>query len=226
MANEKMAASYDMVVVCGASIGGLIQCISGFLNERGVTIHEIVKEIGPGESISFDSNSVVFISPPEGESGRMAISTWASELGIDYRQWYLENPMAAYLSRTLSPVVTLWTLKAGVVAGYSVWMDGRKCEWNTVGARREVGAAENEAPSSEHLADLLGDKEFDYGCFMEGHRDYEIATGILASRLGLRAHLVDIMDLIDGEGAMAISEGEYTTVDLTHWTAIAFESMP
>jgi len=81
--------------------------------------------------------------------------------------------------------------------------------------------ASPERPSM--LGEILGEPEIDYEKFMRGFRRLEVATAALAAWLGASVHLVDPLEVHDGDGALVVESGEYKLVGLPGWFAVYHE---
>src|SRR5262249_46583179 len=111
---------------------------------------------------------------------------------------YSRNPFAAYLSRSLSPVLFLWSLDSGYVSGYSLYEKGDLTESEVLfcsSARIQDELFPNEKVPTigrrGRLGYYLHDPEFDYKRFTSQFGSLEEATGMLAAQLGLDVHLID-----------------------------------
>jgi len=132
------------------------------------------------------------------------------------------------LSYTLGPVIYLFTYDAGFVAGYSIFKGGQQVEAMSLTPKVEWPLGEFApalaAPAKPtNLGELLGDANFDFEGFMRGFQWLEVATAALAARLGASVHLIDPLDVQDGDGALVVENGEYKQVGLPGWFGIYYE---
>jgi len=222
-----MAASYEVMIVPSHMRKLVIDSIDRFLSARGFRIRKQQTQQQPGEPLELATNKVLFVGRYDPTSAWLPVSAWASEMGVDRCTWYASNPLAAKISVATRRVVFLWTLKAGLTAGFGLWLDGERRELQVVGELGELQLSEDLSAGCSQLAACLKETGFDYREFMARFDgDNQLGTAALAAKFGLNAHLIDIMDLIDGEGAIAVENGEYKQVDLLGWTAITFDRRP
>src|SRR5262249_51541331 len=73
------------------------------------------------------------------------------------------------------------------------------------------------------LGEILGDVSFDFEGFMRQFEWLEVATAALAARLGISVHLIDPLDVQDGDGAVIVESGEYKAVSLPGWFGVYYE---
>jgi hypothetical protein len=125
------------------------------------------------------------------------ITAWASELGIDFTTWHDANPLALNLSRIASPVIFLWTFRAGRAAGYSVFVDCQLTERKIVGRIDQLSDVPVIDSRKNWLGEALKETLFDYARFMSSAADFEIATAELTKRFSVGVHLVDVMDMVE-----------------------------
>ena len=219
-----MGANYDMLVVSSADRPAVIGAVRDFLAQNGfrivrqATTRRSTKELKTGDD-------VVFIGPG---SSWIPLAWQAPGQFTARGAWFSNNALAIHLSERLGVAIFLWSLDSGVVCGYSVYENGSLTESQV----RFCGQHDEELdpgvptpPTVENgrLAWLLNDKSFDYQRFLSEADSLETATGVLASRFGLEAHLVDASSAVEGEPADAIVNGEYEAVDMARWTAILYE---
>ncbi|MBC7821695.1 MAG: hypothetical protein IAG10_32825 [Planctomycetaceae bacterium] len=179
------------------------------------------------DGFQYRSVQTIFVGP-SGGSRWVPLSSWGDGLPCEFPDWYRRNPLAMSLSRSLSPIIYLFTDNAGAVAGYSIFTDGQQVEAQSLTPRLDRPLAESSLPfvPSEKptiLAGLLGDPEFDYEAFMRGFRSLEVAIAALAARLDVSVHLIDPLDVQDGEGAIVVEGGEYRQVSLPSWIGVYYE---
>jgi hypothetical protein len=132
------------------------------------------------------------------------------------------------LSHTVRQVVYLFTYDAGYCAGYSIFKGGRQMEAKSLMHKVEWPLGEFapalRAPSPPtNLGEILGDATFDFGRFMRGFDCLEVATAALAARLGASVHLIDPLDVQDGDGALVVENGQYKQVSLPGWFGVYYE---
>ncbi len=73
------------------------------------------------------------------------------------------------------------------------------------------------------LGEILGDATFDFEGFMRGFEWLEVASAALAARLGASVHLIDPLDVQDGDGALVVENGKYRRVSLPGWFGVYYE---
>jgi hypothetical protein len=175
----------------------------------------------------YRSVRMVFVGRP-GRSGWLQLSSWGDGLSCPFPNWYRKNPLAMALSWNLSPVLYLFSFDAGCVAGYSMFENGQQVEAQSLTPRPHRSLNEFTCPLEpprppSRLGRALGDPEFDYEIFARGFRGLEVATAALAIRLGVPVHLIDPLDIQDGDGAIVLEDGKYRRVSLPGWVGVYYE---
>jgi len=216
-----MSACYSFICVPGAHSAMVFSELADFLRSQGLGVINQRVQTTQNAPMRFDTNKVLFVSRlPD---SWIQIVAWASELNIDFAVWYFSNPLAVRLSRTMSPALFLWSFNGGSAAGYSVFQDGALCESQSVGHLGGISDGSFLNSNSSHLAAILNDPAFHYREFIRSaNADFEVATATLAERLGCKWHLLDIMDLIDGEGGIAVNAHKYVPMSTEGWTALEY----
>jgi len=223
-----MGASYNTIAVPAAEQERIRGVIADALRRLGcrVVCHEVPLEYEDG--FQNCSAKAIFVGPA-GKSRWVPLSSWGDGLpGSNFPEWYRTNSLAMSLSRSLSPVIYLFSYNAGLVSGYSIFSDGQQVEFEAVlsrpGLPLEAFAAPLVPPRKPSiLADVLQEPGFDYEVFSRSFPGLEIATAGLAERLGVSPHLIDPLDVQDGDGAINVESGEYKPVSLPGWLGIFYE---
>jgi hypothetical protein len=219
-----MGANYDMVVVSSTARPAVIKAVRAYLAQHGLRVIRQATTRRSTAELDLTGDDVVFVGP-----GSSWISiAWQAPHSL-VGDWFSRNGFAIHLSDRLGIAILLWSLNSGCVCGYSVYEKGSLTEsdvrfWN---ARHDdelyEGVPTPPTLKNGRLASLLNDAAFDYHRFLSEADSLETATGVLASRFGLKTHLVDASSAVEGEPAVAIVNGEYETVDMARWTAILYE---
>src|SRR5262245_21372906 len=131
-----MGANYNTILVSALGRNELLGAIAGFLAEHGAAIELVEQQERRGAPFATPSASTVLFGPPTA-SRWVPVTSWGDAL-IGYPLWYTANPLAGWLSRTVSPVIYLFSLDSGCVAGYSVFLDGDQVEVQTLPAKVDV----------------------------------------------------------------------------------------
>jgi hypothetical protein len=222
-----MGACYNTILLPSLSREALLQAIGEYLADHGAVVEAVARQERPEEAFAAGSAKTVLYGPPS-EAGWVPISSWGdSLLGIGYPVWYTANPLARALSRHRSPAIYLFSFDAGLVAGYSVFINGDLVEGQTVpwkeGALVGPEFAMGAPPPREnsHLGAALGEADFDYVKFARSFRSVERATGELVARFGLVAHLMDPLHMTEGHG-LALIDGQYRRAPLDGWSCVIY----
>jgi len=219
-----MSASYCFLCVPAVQSSKIISRLTDFLSQRGMKITNLRTQSEAATPLRFKTNKVLFVSPPTGPW--VQIAGWPSELEIDFRSWYLSNPLALQLSLEILPVLFFWTFGGGRAVGYSIFEGGSLVESQSVGTIGGIDEPPFSSSGGSRIAAVLNDQAFHFREFTQGlTKDYELAVAMLAKRLGCKWHLLDIMDLVDGEGGIAIEEGKRLPLRLDGWTAIEYATL-
>jgi hypothetical protein len=192
--------------------------------------HRIVHREEPAsyeDGFHYASVEMIFIGPAGG-SRWVPLSSWGDGIRCGFPDWYRLNPLAMGLSQSLIPTLYLFSYNAGSVAGYSIFKDGQLAEANSLGSHQdwELGEFSPPGPPPRRpslLAGLLGEPDFDFEALARGFEDLEVAIAALAARLGVSPHLIDPLDVQDGDGAIVVEEGTYKRVSLPGWMGVYYE---
>jgi hypothetical protein len=222
-----MGACYNTILVPAAEREVVLVAISDALQRLGRRVAHHEAPLTYEDGFHYRSARMIFVGP-RGESRWVPLSSWGDSLPCPFPAWYRTNPLAMALSRSLSPVLYLFSYDAGCVAGYSIFEGGQQVEARSLTPRPDWPLDEfspplDPPPRPSLLGGLLGDPQFDYESFARGYRRLEIATAALAGRLGVPVHLIDPLHVQDGEGAIVVESGEYKLVSLPGWMAVYYE---
>jgi hypothetical protein len=219
-----MGANYNTILAPTVRREQLLGAIDCFLSAHGATVELVEEQELRGIPFTSSSASTVLFGPPT-SSGWVPVTSWGDAL-IPYPLWYTVNPLAAWLSRTVTPVLYLFSFDSGGVAGYSVFEGGEQVEAETLPAREGVDEPDfTPLLPPPTMPTLLGkalrDPSFDYKRFARTIRNLEKATAALVARFGLDAHLMDPLQMDEGQG-LAVLDGDYVAVDLAKWSCVTY----
>lgn len=216
-----MSASYDFIPVPAERRDRVLATLTGFLSQKGMRVIAPGMQVTQGRPPRFKTNKVIFIS--HATHRWIQIATWASELEIDFSSWHFRNPLALHLSTALSPVLFVWSMGGGGAGGYSVFEDGSLAESQSAGHFEQISDPSFDYTNSACLAGILNDESFQFREVVRTvNGNLEIAIATISKRLGCECHLVDVMDLLDGDGGVVIENGKYSPVRTAGWTALEF----
>jgi hypothetical protein len=222
--NGGMGANYNTILAPAMRHDQLLVGIGRFLNANGAAVEVVEEQERRGAPFASHSASTVLFGPAT-PSGWVPLTSWGDAL-IPYPLWYTANPLAAELSRTVAPVLYLFSFDSGCVAGYSVFEGGEQVEAQTLPWRDGVEEPDFTptlpAPTVPTLlGKALRDPSFDYTRFARGTGNLEAATAALVARFGLDAHLMDPLHMDEGHG-LAVIHGDYVEVDLAGWSCVSY----
>lgn len=125
-------------------------------------------------------------------------------------------------------MIYFFSFDSGFVSGYSIFVDGKQIEaqaipWSSNHELADFTPSINGPKQPTCLGEFLGDATFDYETFARSFTNLEIATAALADRLGLNVHLLDPLDIHDGDGGITVEADNYDTVELSNWMAVYYE---
>jgi hypothetical protein len=222
-----MGACYNTILVPVVERETIFAAIGDALRLLGCRIVHREEPTTYEDGFRYRSVRMIFVGQHDG-SGWTPLSSWGDGLPRSHHGWYRMNPLALALSWSLSPVVYLFSFDAGWVTGYSVFQDGRLVEAQSLTSRLDRSLGDFASPSEamqrpSRLGALFGDSEFDYEAFASRFRSLEVAAAALAGRLGAPVHLIDPLDVQDGDGAIVVEAGKYKRVRLAGWAAVYYE---
>lgn len=222
-----MAACYNMILVPAEERETVFAAVADALWRLDCRVVHREEPASYREGFQYRSVEMIFGGPPGG-SRWVPLSSWGDGMLCRFPEWYRRNPLAMALSHTLSPAIYLFTYDAGFVAGYSVLEKGEQVEAMSLPWREELPLGEFTPPlpspaKPTKLGRILGDVEFEFERFMRAFRSLEVAAAALAARLGAPVHLIDPLDVQDGDGALVVEEGKYKPVTLDGWFGIYYE---
>ncbi|HYT88840.1 MAG TPA: hypothetical protein VEL76_09040 [Gemmataceae bacterium] len=224
-----MGACYNTILVPAVEQSLIFTALEDALGRlrRRIVYHEAPRIYADG--FHYRSVQMIFVGPA-GQSRWVPLSSWGDGLPGPFPTWYRANPLAMSLSRSLSPVIYLFSFDAGYVAGYSIFKEGEQVEAQSLTWRAAAPLGEFSPPLKPPqppslLGQLLEDPDFDYGAFRRRFRNLEVAMAALAARLGTTPHLLDPLHIQDGDGAIVVEAGEYKPVGLPGWVGVYYEKI-
>jgi hypothetical protein len=225
-----MGACYNTILMPAIYEAAIVAAICDALQSLGCRIVDEERMTGDQHGFRNGSTLSVFVGPTDG-SPWVPIASWGDGLRCPFPGWYRDNPLAAALSRGSSPIVYLFTYNAGLTAGYSIFENGRQTAGQTLNSKSEWPLNEFSPPAdvpsgNERLTQIMADPGFDFESFMRRFRYLEEAIAGLAARLGASVHLIDALDVQDGDGAIVVVDGEYRQVATVDWIGIFYEKDP
>lgn len=204
----------------------VIRSLDDFLAARGLAV---TGQMSVADASRIDSDNLVFVGPDRFVPW-IPLACVAPNMRISGEQWFVANPLAAYISQSLSPVIFLWSLNSGTASGYSVYENGTLAErWTAFlrPASKEVPYPGIRTPPNikgDRLKVHLNDPLFDYHRYSVEFRSLEEATAHLASRFGLDVHLIDATSVAEGEPCITIGNGMRRSVHLHDWGAVKYRA--
>jgi hypothetical protein len=223
-----VGASYNTIAVPVTEPERIHGGIADALRWLGCRVVSHEAPLDSADGFQYRSAKTIFVGP-KGTSRWVPLSSWGEGLpGCGFPEWYRTNSLAMSLSRILSPVIYFFSYDAGLLAGYSIFREGRHVEFrsllNQPGLPWEASFV-SQVPlrPSSNLADVLHEPGFDYEVFCRGFDGLEVATAALAGRIGVEPHLIDPLDIQDGDGAIIVNNGEYKQVGVPGWLCIFYE---
>lgn len=222
-----MGASYSTILVPAAERAVVLTNIGNALDALGCQVVHREEPSTHEEGFNYPSNKAIFIGPAN-NSRWVELATCGE--GLTDKQDVEDHisPLALSLSRSLSPVISYYSLDSGYVAGYRIFCEGQQKESRSMTWRSDARPTEPllSLPTTQKpslLGTILNIANFDYDTFMRGYASFEIATAALAERLGASVHLIDPLGIQDGDGAINIVRGKYKKVELPNWIAVYYE---
>jgi hypothetical protein len=216
-----MSASYDFIAVPAEHGRRVLATLAGFLSQKGMRVIAPRMQTTQGRPTRFKTNKVIFIS--HATRRWIQIAAWPNELEIDFSSWHFRNPLALHLSTALSPVLFVWSVGGGRAGGYSIFEDGSLAESQSAGDFEQMRDPSFDHKNGACLARILNDGSFQFREVVRAvNGNLEMAIATIAHRLGCECHLVDLMDLLDGDGGMVIENGKYSPVSTAGWNALEF----
>lgn len=211
-----MGASYNTIALRLPTQNLAVTAVTAALDSLGLPVNDII----PLES-NISTTRVVIVGQPL-ENEWIPITSWGDGMSCTFPRWYSANPLALALSRGIDNVVYIFSYNSGQLAGYRIFGHQKAIESRTVdGPSGELSNAFRPIPSAR-LTVLLDEPLFDYETFMGQYQSLEVGTAQFAKRLGLFPHLLDAIDLLDGDGAIAVDKDQYTQSIPSGWVAIAY----
>jgi hypothetical protein len=215
-----MGANYDVLLIEGATRDAIVGRLSEYLKPR----RRFVQSIRPyaeddGRS---SENTSVFIGT-QSNRGWTPLVVSPAVVDIAVEDWHVENDFHRALSLAGRRMGSLWSYDSGYVAGYAVYERGELRDARYAihdprpELRRDRRAAQMQGELFSTVFSLPGES---YESFMESCGDLEKGTAQLVERLFPTAHLFDVIDLSDGDGATALVNGEYQCASMAGWDVI------
>jgi hypothetical protein len=223
----ELGACYNTILVPTVNQDIALAAVGEALERLGCRmVHR--EEPAPSQGgFHYRSVRMILVGLP-GRSGWLPLSSWGDGLSCPFPDWYRKNPLAMALSLSLSPVFYLFSFDAGWVAGYSVFEGGQQVEAQSLTSRPDRSLKEFTPPLKppqlpSRLGRALDEPQFEFETFARGFQRLEVAVAALASRLGVPVHLIDPLDVQDGDGAIVLEDGKYRRVSPSGWVGLYYE---